>query len=459
MLQQHLSSTLEECQQSIVILQASTAHFDQKLGQSRQKEKELTREIMTLEAGSELMKKQVRYYREQLKSNSRGGGGFGGTGTGTGTGTGGGSQPFSGLNRPTCSPKRPQSVSESIPNSPTAGAGLMTGAGSGINTKQPVALNTNNKTKSMGVVIPSLLPGGPPNLRRTANSAPSTTMHTTINITNSDYNPPSNLNELGLWDAGMTMTGTGFTGTGNGTGSAGAHPFIAESHKSPGKRNILHRYMKTTIDVINKYQPQPSTNTNTNTNINTNTNTRHYCIDLASCELVYEDFHEVISWLRLLDTLKYIQTIDLTFNSLTDDSITIALAAFLISLEDDEYKYNYNSNEEKKEILKNKNENILYIQLSNNLISIKAIKEFHKKLIHLLGRVDIVPLIELSDPNDVITIYGTCTGTTNYMNNTNNTNTNTNNDVNISNLDQNNMPNSKSVIKINQKLKKKNILE
>lgn len=420
MLQSHLSATLEECQQNIVILQASTAHFDQKLNQSRTREKELIREIMSLETGNQLLKKQVRYYREQLKSKSKANDSKVDCGSGLNTLR---------LKSSSSNALRPQSGFVSFPNSPIPKPDTAPGPDS------PVA-NMCQKTKSMSVIIPPLQSG--PATHRICNSAPSTTMQTTENRDSEFNNLDSLVNTMDPWNMSSPFMGLGSrTGTSTCTGS---NTFIAEAHRSPGKRNLLHCYMKSVVDSINQYQP---CNTIDMEEQAVRTSQRQFCIDLVSCELVADDLNEIISWLRLLNTLKYVSKIDLSFNSLTDETLT-ALAAYLISLDDSEYTYIYSTTEERRELMKNRNNNLLEIYFSNNFISKRIIVEFYNRIIHLLGRVDVVPLIEISEQKDLITIYGCCHLRDRKESKHEST----------ALLDHHNMPNSKAVSEINQSLKK-----
>lgn len=184
----------------------------------------------------------------------------------------------------------------------------------------------------------------------------------------------------------------------NHTGMTTSVP-ITELHESPGKTVVLHRYLRCTVEYINAQSPMPSTGTCFRT-LN---------VDLSNCELTDKDFAEVVAWLRLLNTLKYVKHINLHGNFLTNESIITSLLPFLVAVQDEEFiSKTVGDGIGSWEGINGEvqTDNSLVIDLSGNQISQRGIKNFHVAATRLLKRPHVVPLVDLSSTNESLTIYG-----------------------------------------------------
>jgi hypothetical protein len=345
-LQAHLSMSLEECQEAIQILNASATHSDQQLAAARRREKSLVKEVMTLEAEIELLKKRERYAREELKHHVK-----------KGTGT-------FGLTAPPLSPSR-FTLSDLRPMTGTSGQSTPLDLNS-PRDRQPSRPATGNSTGAANRSAPSTPEKSSSPLRRSLS-------------TRSRINTAGTFNTLGdTWRSA---------------------PVAAELHESAGKTIVLHRYLKATVDYINSQSPLPATGTCFRT-LN---------LDLSNCQLTDKDFSEVVAWLRLLNTLKYVKQINLRGNFLSNESITASLLPFLVAVQDEEFVCKQDENGQGCDANMGGGEqgdNSLVIDLSGNQISQRGIKDFHIAATRLVKRANVVPLIDLSPTNEALTVFG-----------------------------------------------------
>jgi len=363
-LQTHLSMSLEECQESIHVLHASAAHADQQLAVARRREKSLVKEVMALEAEVELLKKKERYAREELKHHVKKGG--------------------TGAFAHTAPPQSPNkfTLGDMRPITDTSGKST------------PLNLNSPRDGQPSRPVT-GASGGGSAN-----RSAPSTPARASSPIrrgssSRSRINTAASFNTFGTFnETGMSV------------------PPPTELYESAGKTIVLHRYMKSMVDFINGQSPLPATGKFERT----------LCIDLSNCELTDKDFVEVVAWLRMLNTLKYIKNINLRGNLLTNASITASLLPFLVAVQDEEFvsKIEGLDNdgdgngecEDPQTGTEGGNEqqeqrgNSLEIDLSSNQISQRGIKNFHVASTRLIKRTNVVPLVDLSPTNEALTIFG-----------------------------------------------------